>query len=396
MTDIEALPEPGDRSRPDTYSIPAPSATPSLREKLLCEIKKNVPLPFPRYLELVLYDPDLGYYARTEDQVGRAGDFYTSVSVGPMFGQLLARRFFSWWDSHDRPASWRILEIGAHDGKLAADVLATLAQISPAAWAALEYAIPEPLPRLRAAQEKRLAPHAANLRIAPSLAELAAAPLPGIAFGNEILDALPFHLVRRTGGDWRELHVTAGPSGELALSPFPIDPESTLSRRIGRIGGQFPDGYETEIRTNETEFLEMVSSCIADGLLLFIDYGYAAPEYYDVSRSSGTLRTYGNHRAAEDPLDRPGQLDITAHVDFTALARAAGTLGFRPVQFSTQGSYLTHLAKPLLLAENAFDAKTLAQFQSLTHPAHLGGRFHAIEFEKNALIPANISHRLAL
>ena len=127
-----------------------------------------------------------------------------------------------------------------------------------------------------------------------------------------------------------------------------------------------------------------------------MDYGFAAPEYYDVSRTTGTLRTFSRHRAAEDPLDRPGSLDITAHVDFTSLAHEAGKLGLSPTSFFSQSSYLTHLAKPLILGGHLNDPKRIAQFQTLTHPAHLGGKFHAIEFRENSEIPDLVKHRLAL
>lgn len=351
-------------------------------------------ISFPEFLELALYHPGLGYYARSDDQVGKTGDFHTSVSVGPLFGQLLARRFLDWWEGNGKPSAWRILEIGAHDGKLAGDILTTLRKISPEAWDALEYAIAEPLPRLREAQRERLTPLAAKLNITTSLSGLSPSQLPGIAFGNEILDALPFHLVEFSSGKWRELNVGIDPEGKLELvSETPAD---SLSGKLDALGTAFPENYRTEVRTNFPEFLESVSACLGDCLLLFIDYGFAAPEYYDSQRSTGTLRTFSKHKAAEDPLDRPGEIDITAHVDFTDLARTAAGLGFSPSAFTSQGSYLTHLAKPLILSGAFEDRKTIAQFQSLTHPAHLGGKFHAIEFQKDQSVPAHVSHRLAL
>lgn len=356
------------------------------------EIALQGRISFPEYLALALYHPEFGYYARSDDQVGKNGDFYTSVSVGPLFGQLLARRFVDWWAANGEPSAWRILEIGAHDGKLAADILATLRGISPAAWEALEYAIAEPLPRLREAQRGRLSPLANRLKLASSLSELA--PLPGIAFGNEILDALPFRLVEFVSGEWRELDVSIGSEGTLELAHG--KPGEALSIKLDALGTAFPENYRTEIRTDFPAFLESVSACLSDGLLLFIDYGFAAPEYYDTRRSTGTLRTFSKHKAAEDPLDRPGEIDITAHVDFTDLARAAGTLGYSPTAFASQGSYLTHLAKPLILSGAFENPKLIAQFQSLTHPAHLGGKFHVIEFQKNQPVPAHVSHRLAL
>lgn len=361
-------------------------------ERLHTEIAARGPLSFPEFLEIVLYDTECGYYAGSTGQVGRDGDFYTSVSVGPLFGQLLARRFLQWWEENGRPSAWRIVEAGAHDGKLASDILATLANLAPIAWKALDYAIPEPLPALREAQNRRLSKLASKLTVAESYRELSRDPLPGIAFGNEILDALPFHLIRRSGGGWKELFVAQGPE----LLPREITANSELAEKVAALGGGFPEAYQTEVRTAYSGFLENLSSCLDGGLLLFIDYGFAAPEYYDIHRTSGTLRTYSNHKADEDPLRNPGEIDITAHVDFTHLASHAAKLGYAPTHFSNQGSYLTHLAAPMIRAGELDDRKSIAQFQSLTHPAHLGSSFHVIEFAKNAETPPEVAHRLAL
>lgn len=365
-------------------------------ERILARIAEQSGISFPEYLGIALYDPGLGYYAKSGDQVGRGGDFYTSVSVGPLFGKLLARRFLRWWEENGRPTEWRVMEIGAHDGKLAADILTEIRQLNRAAWECLEYAIPEPLQRLRGLQQERLAGLASRLRIAADVKELADTSAPGVAFGNEILDALPFHLIEMKGGTWHELVVDADEDRRLHFRPRMIHEGVDLAKRARSLGTDFPEGYRTEIRTNFNTFIRELSRCISGGPLLFTDYGFAAPEYYDSSRSTGTLRTFSKHRAGEDPLALPGECDITAHVDFTDLARAAAESGHSPTLFSNQGSYLTGLAKEMILAGEFGDAKTIAQFRSLTHPAHLGASFHAIEFTQGAEIPAEVTHRLAL
>lgn len=377
------------------YPNPAAPATSScgvIREKIDAALAKQGSISFPAFLDIALYDPENGYYAKNTNQVGREGDFYTSVSVGPLFGQLLARRFIRWWQDQGKPAAWRILEIGAHDGKLAADILQTLAKLAPDAWQALEYASVEPLPLLRDAQQQRLSPLAAKLHLTDDFQTLSKHPLPGIAFGNEILDALPFHLIRHVENEWLELFVSA--NWELIAKP--IAPSSALGQKTARLVDPFPENYQTEIRTNYREFLSKISDCISDGLLLFIDYGFAAPEYYDTHRTRGTLRTFSKHQAAEDPLDSPGTRDITAHVDFTDLAREAETIGWHPTHFSNQGSYLTHLSTEMIQSGEMNDPKTIAQFRSLTHPAHLGASFHVVEFEKSKEPTPQAMHRLAL
>lgn len=395
MPDSNRNPQPFELAVEFNYSNPPDSATPSFlsaKEKILSLIGTFGPISFPDFINIALYDPEHGYYASNSSQVGRDGDFYTSVSVGPLFGQLLARRFIQWWQDHGKHYSWRILEIGAHDGKLAADILQTIATISPQAWHHLEYATVEPLPLLREAQKQRLSPLAAKLHLATDFQTLSKHPLPGIAFGNEILDALPFHLIRRCENEWREVFVSN--NWELIIQN--IDPASALGKKATALGDAFPENYQTEIRTNYLTFLSQISNSLNDGILIFIDYGFAAPEYYDAHRTRGTLRTFSQHQAAEDPLADPGKRDITAHVDFTDLTLDAATLGWHPTHFSSQGSYLTHLAAEMIQSGEMNDPKTIAQFRSLTHPAHLGARFHAIEFTKHTTSSHEVLHRLAL
>lgn len=348
-----------------------------------------------------LYEPEQGYYARGTRQVGRGGDFFTSVSVGPLFGRLLARRFLREWEETGSPTRWRILECGAHDGKLAADVLGEIARFRPAALEKLEYSIVEPLPLLRDAQRELLRDFTAQVRVEESVAEFAANPLPGIVFGNELLDALPFHIVEWRGGRWHECRVIArDETGGFAWDPSPEVTAPDLIKALAEIGNNFPDGYRTEVRTNYGTFLEPLRNCLTTGLFLWPDYGFARPEYYLPERKTGTLRTFSNHRAAEDPLERPGEIDITAHVDFTAVAEAAMALGCQPLVFRNQGSWLTENARGWLLEqETNFDPALLRQFQTLVHPAHLGGSFHVLELSWNqpgkTASPADW-HRLAL
>lgn len=377
------------------YPNPAQAATSSsafIQEKIEAQLAKQDSISFPDFLDIALYDREHGYYASKSSQVGRSGDFYTSVSVGPLFGQLLAQRFVYWWENHGNPSTWRILEIGAHDGKLAADILETIATLSPDAWKALEYSIVEPMSLLREAQRQRLTALAAKLYLATDYQAFSSNPLPGIAFGNEILDALPFHLIRRCDSEWKELFVSKG----LEFSAQDIKSTSALGKKTTELGDEFPENYQTEIRTNYLAFLKQISGCISDGILLFIDYGFAAPEYYDTHRTRGTLRTFYKHQAAEEPLDDPGSRDITAHVDFTDLTREAETIGWHPTHFSSQGSYLTHLATEMIQSGEMNNPKTIAQFRSLTHPAHLGASFHVIEFEKSKDPTLQVMHRLAL
>lgn len=348
-------------------------------ERLRERIAAEGPLPFTEFMAAALYDPRCGYYAGRASQVGRGGDFFTSVSVGRLFGELLARRFAGWWRAEGSPQPWRIVESGAHDGTLAADVLEALGRHDAAALEALDYVIPEPLPLLREAQGRTLARWPEQVRLLPGPAGIGA-PVPGIVFGNEVLDALPFHVVEWRDG-WREVRVAAGAAGGFVWAePGPAVVDGPLADALRPLSRGFPAGYRTEVRTCFREFLKPLAAAISRGFMLWIDYGFARPEYYHPARVGGTLRTFSQHRAGEDPLAAPGAADITAHVDFTAVAEVAAALGCPPVLFRSQGNWLTEVARAWLAEqEGAIDAKLLRQFQSLTHPGHLGARFHVLE-----------------
>jgi SAM-dependent MidA family methyltransferase len=398
MPDPDSSPPSQAAKRPQEYLIGTPPATPSLRRILHDRIERDGPLGFPEFMATALYQPGLGYYARATRQIGRGGDFFTSVSVGPLFGELLARRMLREWQDAGAPARWRIIECGAHDGTLAADLLGTLATLEPQAFATLEYVIPEPLPGLQAAQRITLSRWRKTARFITDPLELANDPLPGVAFGNEVLDALPFHVIEWHAGRWRECRVTLAPDGEFAWVLDDIG-DPLLLTAMTPLGGNFPDGYRTEVRTCFHELLQPLVRSLESGLLLWADYGFARPDYYHPARTAGTLRTFSRHHTGANPLDLPGESDITAHVDFTAVAEAALALGGRPSEFRNQGAWLTATARDWLLAQEGNpQPSAVRQFHTLTHPAYLGACFHFLELSWNPSAsphdPATLSHRL--
>jgi len=400
MPDPDSSPPLPAVKRAAPYRIETPPATPSLVADLREKIATGGPLRFVDFMAAALYTPDLGYYSRGTRQVGRGGDFFTSVSVGPLFGRLLARRFLHEWEKLGSPGRWRIIECGAHDGTLANDVLGEISRIHPTAFSALEYVIPEPLAKLQSAQRGTLAAFAEKTRFIPDASILATDPLPGIAFGNELLDALPFHVVQWQSGGWRECRVACGADGDFTWDTGHEITDPALLWALAELGTDFPEGYRTEVRTNFGEFLAPLARALSIGLMIWPDYGFARPEYYLPDRKTGTLRTFSNHRAAEDPFERPGEIDITAHVDFTAVAGASLDLGGKPLVFKSQGSWLTENGRDWLLSlEGNPDLAALRQFQTLTHPAHLGGSFHVLEIswcQPEEDTPAEARHRLAL
>jgi len=366
----------------DDYPIPPATATPSLAARIRARIVRDGPLPFPEFMAAALYDPQSGYYARGTRQVGRGGDFFTSVSVGPVFGSLLARRFIREWQESGQPPRWRIIECGAHDGTLAFDVLDSLEKLDARAFHALEYAIPEPLPRLQTIQRETLIRFSERVRFVNNPAELAANPLPGIAFGNEVLDALPCHLIEWQQGCWLERHIEINNADQLVFVARSIL-NSDLRESLEVLGGGFPEGYRSEIRTGYRDFLGPLAGALSSGLMIWLDYGFERPDYYHPGRREGTLRTFSKHRAGDDPLSEPGGLDLTAHVDFSAVAEAAQNLGWQPAELRSQGSWLTQHAREWLLEmEGNPQPAILRQFQTLTHPAHLGRVFQVLELRR--------------
>jgi SAM-dependent MidA family methyltransferase len=384
----------------ETYPISPPSATSSLGVILKNRIRRHGPIGFDKFMECALYHPELGYYAKGTAQTGRSGDFFTSVSVGPLFGHILARRFLRHWMEEGRPDRWRIIEFGAHDGTLAKDILCSLQQLDPQALTSLDYVIAEPLPSLQAAQTETLAGFGQRTRILPSLDALAQDPLPGLAFGNEVLDALPFHTLIRSHGRWMERAVALSPDEHFIWQTREIaDPAVLSSAQL--VGDGFPDGYLTEIRTCHSQFLTPIATALVRGLMIWLDYGFARPEYLHPDRTSGTLRTFLRHQAGEDPLASPGTVDITAHVDFTDFTRHAIEIGAKPLVFKTQGSWLGGNARDWLLEREGMPADPmLRQFQTLTHPGHLGASFHVLELtwdpDRTADDPETLAHRLAI
>lgn len=322
-----------------------------------------------------LYEPESGYYARPGRLVGRSGDFFTSVSVGSLFGRLLAAHLAAWRGGKSGP--WRILELGAHDGSLARDVLAELAGAHPAAFAEVEYAIIEPLPALAARQRETLSEFAEVVNIVNAAEDLA--PRRGILIANELIDALPCRIVEATEDGWVEMGVDLGSEGNF---------EWKVIGDAGEIAAHLParpPGYRTEVRPDLESFLSPLADRIGQGRMLWVDYGFEADDYYADGRSEGTLQTFVKHRSDNAPLDAPGSKDITAHVDFTALGAACESLGGRVVRFENQARFLTEVARPLLLSlEGRMDeevAKVVRQFQTLTHPGQLGSRFHVMEVD---------------
>ena len=357
------------------------------------ETAKQGAIPFARFMELALYCPDCGFYETEKDSVGRSGDFYTSVSVGSLFGELLAFQFAGWFTERGvRSAecgteNLQLIEAGAHNGQLAGDILNWLKTLRPEIFARTEYLIIEPSACRREWQQKRLA------EFLPQVRWLDSFPIPHsalrtprltICFSNELLDAMP---VRRFGWDaakreWFEWGIAAEADRFVWTRLFATVPSSILNLPSSpELLAVLPDGYTLEISATAEKWWSDAARSLQHGKLLAFDYGFGAEEMISPGRHNGTLRGYRDHKQVEDILADPGQQDITAHVNFARIEEVGLAAGLATELFETQGRFLTRLAAEAWKPEakfGAWDQKRTRQFQTLTHPEHLGRSFRVL------------------
>ncbi|HTB84326.1 MAG TPA: SAM-dependent methyltransferase [Candidatus Sulfotelmatobacter sp.] len=346
------------------------------------EIFKCGAISFARFMEIALYCPESGYYERNQDNVGRAGDFITSVSTGRLFGELLAFQFSAWLQEL-AIGDWRlaIVEAGAHDGKLAADILDWLGKNRAGLFAKIEYIILEPSPVRRQWQREKLSGFT-NVAWYENFEALKLktpnSKLHGVLFGNELLDAFP---IRRLGWDakaknWFEHGVTI--AGEkFAWCKIP-NPQSAIHNP--QLKAVLPDGYVIESSPAAENWWRDAAGALSHGKLVAIDYGFTAEEQFSPARTNGTLRAYFRHQAADDVLANPGGQDLTAHVNFSAIQKTGEAAGLKTETYCTQPQFLTRILGEAV-KENLFaqlDPKQIRQFQTLTHPDHLGHAFRVL------------------
>ena len=369
----------------DTQSYIDGKDTPLL-EIVFQEIEKSPEgsISFSDYVELALYHPEHGYYAAPERRtVGRRGDFYTSVSVGELFGFLLAERIAEeWGQQFDPKAPFAIVEQGAHDGQLASDIISALAKNEEIGTNRITYHIVDPRAETREFLRGRFTDSKIPVKIVETLEEAQAAQ--GIFLCNELLDAFPFDRVIFTDGGWKELRV-ARHEGALAWTAGDLSPEQ--NSLLEQCEGEYPEDYVTEICPALFPWMKEAAQLFDKGLWWIIDYGHESDAYFTPSRKTGTLRCYRDHQATEDPFSFPGETDITAHVNFTHLREAATENGLKWRDFTDQHHFLVNAATSWLLslegkAADGDTAKLLRQFQTLTHPTLMGQQFKVAELGK--------------
>ncbi|HET7623741.1 MAG TPA: SAM-dependent methyltransferase [Verrucomicrobiae bacterium] len=362
-----------------------------MHEIIAREIREAGVISFERFMELALYCPVYGYYEKEGDNIGRAGDFFTSVSVGNVFGELLARQFADWLqavqkrDSTNQNRTVQIVEAAAHRGRLAKDILGWIQQWRKELFAKLEYWIVEPSAHLHGKQQNALASFGEKTHWVSSLTELKKnREISGVIFSNELLDAMP---VKRIGWDagkkrWFEWGVSLQNEKFVwAKMPEVSRIRIQVSDLPDELLAVLPDGFTTEISPVAKNWWREAADILKTGKLVTLDYGCSAEELIIPERGQGTLRGYANHRVVENLLAEPGETDITAHVNFTAIQLAGESAGLKTEACISQEKFLTEIAAQTWRNPGNFPEWTparLRQFQTLTHPEHLGRPFRVL------------------
>ena len=312
-------------------------------------------ITFARFMELALYHPDYGYYLGRQRRPGRGGDFLTAPETHAFFGMTLARQIAELWQRLGEPVDFTIREYGAGVGGLAYDILAGLSDVAPGLAATVRYRLIELNPYRRAEAMAAMREVGLDWQVTTEEAEAAAsAPITGVVIANEVADAFPVHrLVWRDEPEpgLRERYVTWG-AGGLTDDEGALSPEAAASdpaRRLAVAGVSLRDGDVIEISPAAEAWFAGVARGLERGYALVIDYGYEAAELYRGHRLAGTLRAYAQHTVSDDLFRWPGEQDLTAHVDFTALRRAGEVAGLTFAGMTNQGAFLASLGLGELL-----------------------------------------------
>jgi SAM-dependent MidA family methyltransferase len=360
----------------------------TLRERIADEIRREGPIPFSRYMELCLYELELGYYSRPREQFGRAGDFYTSSDVHAVFGRLLARQFEEMWRALGSPERVDVIELGPGRGLFARDVLDWSEKHFPGFALALRYALVEQSAHLRERLQERLAE-----RIAARQAEVfdsieGAASEAGeniIVFGNEFFDALPVEIVDHRGA------VQVGIESSGFVESF-VSPSAAENEVLDRYGVHPDEGERVEVPLASLNWMDRIAEVFVSkrGFVVLVDYGYTREEQL-AGRHRDTLMTYRQHRASASPYEAPGEQDITAHVNFTALRARGVERGLEALALVTQSKFLIGIGEETQFAD-AFQecklpqerAKVALQLKHLITPGGMGETFQVLVMARGA------------
>lgn len=366
--------------------LPNPSPVALAHSEKLCavigaEITAQGAISFARYMELALYAPGLGYYSAGAQKFGAAGDFVTAPEISALFSRCLARQCQS---ILEKLGDGDILELGAGSGVMAADILLELEtlQTLPQHYYILELSGDLKQRQQQLFQQK--IPHLLNRIV--WLNSLENFKLRGVILANEVLDAMPVHKFKIDKGV-QEFYVTHH-HNEFHWQVSATN-NTELEKQVTALATDFPEAYESEINLSLAAWIQTLSSILQQGVLLCIDYGFPRHEFYLPERNTGTLMCHYQHRAHDNPLILTGLQDITAHVDFTAVANSALTAGLELAGYTTQAHFLlscgiTDIAQ---VADPVQQFALSQQLKKLIMPQEMGELFKVIALSRNFNTP---------
>lgn len=369
----------------------------TLRELLVERIRTHGPLTIAEFMDLALYHPTLGYYTRASRRTGRAGDFFTSVDVGPQFGALLAVQLDEMFRLRSAAATDRfdLVEVGAGNGQLARDILDTAESVFPNMYAAIRLVLVETSAAARAAHPDMLGHHLPHLA---DSADTMPDRVSGVILANELLDAMPTHGVAMTDSGLCEVFIDLDEGRFVERAGAPSTPD--LARYLTRLEVTPSPGWRGEVNLAAVDWIRGAARCLSRGFMMLIDYGHAADDLYSDTHGSGTLTTFRRHlvdMTEKDPdqtngpawLAHPGELDITSHVDWTSVLDAAETEGLEVLGFPDQSRFLIGLGA-LDDPPTGSDRQSVKQrlaLKTLLVPGGLGSTHHVLLLGKGVESP---------
>ena len=338
-----------------------------LKQRIVEKIRSKGPISFETFMEMALYYPGLGYYAKESTTIGRAGDFYTSPHLHPIFGAMIARQVEEMWREMGLPDNFQIVEMGAGVGYLAKDLLGYLE--GKEICGILNYTIVELNHHARACQKTLLHEHLDKIRWVTDLKELD--HFSGCLISNELLDAFPVRLVEMED-ELKEIYLAVR---EDALVEIRKPCSTEVRDYFIALDIHLPADFRTEVNLRIKDWLRAVSQCLSEGFVITVDYGYPAYIYYSEGRSRGTLYSYYRHQVNEDPYKHIGDQDITAHVNFSSVKMWGEELSLKTIGFCPQGTYFISLGIDEVIRElygETPDPFDIAKIKGLILPQGMG------------------------
>jgi len=361
----------------------------ALSEILAGRIRSSGPIPFAEFMRECLYHPIHGYYARAS--ASRFGDFYTSVDVHPIFGRLIARQLAEMWELLGCPRPFAVAEAAAGTGRLAKHILDFIAQAFPSFYAAIEYVAVERSIARRGEHAMRLADHLAAGRVS-SAGELPLSIPAGCIFSNELLDALPAHRVVMQSGALREIFV--GLEGTHFIDVLGDPSAPALAEYFQMQGIALGEGQHAEVCFEACDWIEAAGRSLGRGFVLTVDYGHEASALYSEHHNRGTLLAYRDHTVSENLLEAPGEQDLTAHANFTAVDLWGRKAGLIRTGLVTQSQFLVALGKANEFGDLYEPGQTEMEklrarllLKNLIHPEGLGEKFQVLIQHKGIEAP---------